>query len=116
MVDEYSLKGGLETEVSPESIKEKLRNLQEYMPDGDNLLYKFGEYIADKLSPNRIIPEGFYMAAELALNDLQEDGGENYPPFIYALIGMKIPEIAESVYSKEFGEDVKELYEEIREE
>jgi len=110
--------------ISMEPVKEKLRNLQKYMPEQQELVYEFGNYLADMLNPE-LVPFGFNMAAELALYDIQ--AGVNsftkepistrlagYPPQIYALLRNEIPDIAEAVCPEDFAKDVREVFEDIR--
>ena len=104
-------------------MKEKLRNLREHMPDQNDQIYSFGAYLADRLNPE-LVPEGFNMAAELALYDLQK--GVNgftgkpiqsrlvgYPPMIYGILRMQVPEIAKAVCPEDFAKGVIEFYEQV---
>ena len=70
----------LENAISMEPISEKLRNLKQYMPDQNDVVYKFGEFLAGRLNP-KLVPQGFVLAAKLALYDLQEgvDGFSGQP-------------------------------------
>jgi len=109
--------------ISTEPIKEKLRNLKEHMPDQQDVIYDFAEYLADRLNPE-LVPEGFNMAMELALYDLQQgvDGftGQpiqsrlvGYPAPIYALLRMQVPEIADAVCPEDFAQGVRKMYDEV---
>ena len=111
--------------ISMEPVKEKLRNLKDYMPKEDNILYDFGKYLADKLNP-QLIPAGFNLACELAIEDLRREGnyGEHgtvkvpmnltgYPPQLYSLLRMRIRDIAKAVCPSDFAEQVNKVYEEI---
>ena len=40
----------LEGAISTEPIKEKLRNLRQYMPNQKDTIYDFGAYLADRLN------------------------------------------------------------------
>ncbi len=113
----------LEGAISTESVKEKLRNLKQYMPDRHDAIYDFGAYLADRLNPE-LVPQGFNMAAELALYDLQTgiDGFTRqpirsrlvgYPPMSYGLLRMQVPEIAEAVCPEDFTKGVREFYEQV---
>ncbi len=109
--------------ISMEPVQEKLRNLREHMPDQQDVTYDFGAYLADRLNPE-LVPQGFNMAAELALYDLQKgvDGftGQpiqsrlvGYPSMIYGLLRMQVPQIAEAVCPEDFAKGVKEMYEQV---
>jgi len=65
------------------------------------------------------------MAAECALYDLQNgvDGftGQSirsrlvgYPPMIYELLKIQVPEIAEAVCPEDFAKGVREFYERVK--
>src|SRR3989344_4941338 len=60
----------LEEAISMIPVKEKLRDLEKYMPKSDDTIHDFGRYLADRLN-DRLVPEGFNLGAELALYDLQ---------------------------------------------
>lgn len=109
--------------ISMEEAKAKLRNLKEHLPDCDEVVWKFGAFLADRLNPE-LVPEGFSMAVTLALYDLEQgiDGysGEpirsslvGYPPQIYALLNMYVPEIAEAVLPEDFAAEVRQVYEDM---
>ena len=113
----------LEGAISTEPVKEKLRNLRQYMPDQQDVTYDFGAYLADMLNPE-LVPQGFNMAAELVLYDLQKgvDGFTRqpirsklvgYPLVIYGLLRMQVPEIAEAVCPEDFAKGVREFYEQV---
>lgn len=113
----------LETSISTELIKEKLRNLKGYMPREDDKLYRFGEYLADRLGPN-IFPHGFNISAERAIADLK-DGIDSFTkqpiknslvgmvPVYYTMLSRRIPDIADAVCPRDFAEEVREFYEEF---
>jgi len=111
--------------ISMEEAKKKLAGLEEFMPDSKDftLLYDFGRFLAEYLNP-KLVPIGFVMGCELALNDLQT--GVNgftrkpirgsligYPPGIYALLRMEIPRIAKAVFPEDFAKEVKAVFDEI---
>lgn len=110
---------GLENAISMEPIRAKLKNLREVMPNQEETLYTFGSYLADRLNPE-LVPAGFYMAAQIALYDLQTgvDGfsGEpiqsnlvGCPPQVYANLNRFVPQIAEAVCPPDFAEGVKKM-------
>lgn len=112
---------GLENAISMEPVKEKLRNLKEYMPGEDQTIYDFGEFLADRLN-SIVVPRGFYLATELALCDLRAGIGRfgrhqvksslvGYSPVIYDRIGIYIPNIAKAVCPEDFAERVKQISE-----
>lgn len=113
----------LEGAMSMEPVQEKLRNLPEHMPDQEQIVYDFGTFLADRLNPS-LVPQGFAMAAELALYDAQQgkDGftGQpvsgrlhGYPPQLYAVLRMSVPQIAEAVCPEDFAKGVKDFYEQV---
>ena len=110
--------------ISTEEIARKLRNLREIMPDEDGTLYQFGEFLADRLGTHPLAPRGFNMAAELCLYDLQQ--GVNgftgqpilsrlvgYPSQIYALLRMRVPDLADATCPEDFAKGVKDFYEQV---
>lgn len=99
-----------------DEVRERLSDLEQYLPDQHETTYEFARLLADRLN-NQLVPAGFNLAAELLLHDLQEgvDGfsGEpinsslaGQPEMIYALVRMRIPDITEAVCPKEFSEGV----------
>ncbi len=101
-------------------VREKLRNLQEYFPGQEEETYKFGSYLAERLDPG-LVPEGFGLAAHLALDGLErgidEDHGQpianelvGLPSEIYQRLFKQIPEIAEAVCSEEFAKRVRYFF------
>ena len=114
----------LEGMIPTEPIKEKLRNLRQYMPKRDDIIYEFGAYLADRLNPE-LVPEGFNMIVERALHDLQK--GTNgctgqpirnsrlvgNPPIMYGLLRTQIPDIAAAVCPEDFAKGVRECYEQV---
>lgn len=110
--------------ISMEPVKEKLRNLKDYMPGGEEFVYNFGKFLADRLNP-QLISSGFNVAAELALHDLEQgvdgfskqpirNGLEGYPSPVYAALRMQVPDIAKAVCPEEFAKGVKEFYEQVK--
>lgn len=111
--------------ISTDGMKEKLRNLKEYMPDQNEVVYAFADYLAGRLNPT-LVPAGFNIAAQLALYDLDKgvDGFtgkpilsrlSGYPTTIYAALGMRVPKIAEVVCPEDFAKSVRELHEKVDE-
>lgn len=113
----------LEKAISTEPIKEKLKNLEKYMPEEEDTIYRFGEFLADRLN-QQLNPLGFNMAAELTLYDLQRgiDGFSGqpirnslvgYPPMIYFLLRMRVPDIAKAVCPEDFAMEVENFQKEV---
>ncbi|HLC78322.1 MAG TPA: hypothetical protein VJH92_04310 [Candidatus Nanoarchaeia archaeon] len=105
------------------SIADRLRNLREYMPHEQQVVYDFGNYLAGRLNPS-LVPEGFNMAATLALYDLQKgvDGFTGkpinsslvgYPPQIYSILNIILPQIADAVCPKDFAGGVRAFSEDV---
>ena len=113
----------LDESISMEPVKEKLRNLHDYMPGQEDLTYRFGAYLAERLD-SELFPEGFNMAADLALYDLQKGvngfTGEpirsslvGYPSVIYSILRKQVPNIAKAVCPKDFASEVRDFYEKV---
>lgn len=111
--------------ISMEPMKEKLRNLKEYLPGEDNFMYNFGKYLADTLNPE-LIPEGFNLACELAIDALRKGGDYGSygkvkvppslvgcPSMLYSVLRMRIPAIAKAACPPEFAEEVNKVYKEV---
>ena len=108
--------------IAAQPIVEKLRNLRQYLPDQNEVVYDFGAFLAERLEkhPN-IIPVGFNVMAELGIYDLQRgiDGFTDkpitsrlvgYPSQIYTLFKMIVPDIAKATCPEDFAKEVKEMY------
>ena len=112
--------------VPMESVKERLKNLSQHMPNHSPITYDFGLFLADRLNP-RLVPRGFVMAVEFALYDL-EKGVDGFtkrpldgrltgcPSIFYHLLRMQTPQIAEAVCPEDFAREVKTIYESIQRE
>lgn len=110
-----------------EPVKAKLKRLGEFMPHADEVICGYASYLADHLNPE-LVPEGFNLAAELAIEDLRRGGDYGaqgrrpvpahlvgYPPMIYSLMRMQIPQIAEAVCPPEFAKEVTRVVGEVNE-
>jgi hypothetical protein len=116
-----------EQALSMTEAKEKLANLEGLIPGAPNpLIYDFGRFLAGYLNVE-LVPQGFVMACELALYDLQkgvsgytgkpiENRLVDYPPMIYSLLRMEVPNIAAAVLPADFAEGVKTFVEQVNEE
>ncbi len=89
------------------SIKQKLANIEKYLPGQTDLTYDFAHFLAER-SDESMVPGGFDMMAELAMADLQRgNDGYNgqplknklvgYPPTIYVQLRMVLPKIKKAV-------------------
>ena len=113
--------------ISTEPIKEKLRNLAELMPKEHEVLYHFGEYLAERLGSHpTLLPQGFNITAELALYDLQTgvDGYTGkpirshlvgYSSQIFNFLRMRVPDIADAVCPEDFSREVREFQDTVDE-
>lgn len=113
-----------EEAISMDEAKQKLARLEDHIPNATNeLVYGFGRFLADYLNP-QLVPMGFVMGCELAINDLQQGvngfTGEpiqgslvGYPPMIYGFLRIEIPTIAEAIFPEDFAASVKEHIEAI---
>jgi hypothetical protein len=106
-----------------DDAKKKLANLEEHMPGAiDPLVYEFARYLSEHLNP-QLVPMGFVMACELALSDLAtgkdgrgnpiRNGAVGYPPQIYGLLRLNIPQITDAVFPTAFADGVKNFLEEV---
>ncbi len=114
----------LDEVLSMEPVREKLRNLRQYMPDQEETVYRFGEFLAERLKNPELVPLGFCLEATLSLYDLQKgvDGYTGkpinsalvgYPQIVYNLLYSYIPAIAEAVCPEDFAKGVKQAFEQI---
>jgi hypothetical protein len=112
--------------IQTDEIKAKLRDLKAYLPERDDVTYKFGSYLAERLEGHpELLPMGFKMAAELALYDLEKgvNGFTSEPirsslvgyPMMYRLMSMEIPNIADAVCPPEFAKEVREFCDHVDE-
>ena len=115
---------GLEA-ISTEGMREKLENLRDYMPGEDKTIYEFGGFLASRLNQEELAPIGFNVTSELALYDLQagvdgfsqqpiRNGLVGYPTVIYAMLKMRIPDIAKAVCPEDFAREVWEVNEQTK--
>ena len=92
-------------------IKEKLANLEQYMPGQEETIYEFARFLSTRAN-DTLVPQGFDLMAALALYDLQngKDGYTDkpiqsklvgYPPQIYTLLQMYVPQMKEVIFGKE---------------
>ena len=113
----------LDDALSMEPIKEKLKTLNKYIPNQEDIIYIFGAYLADRLN-EELVPQGFYLAAKMVIDDLKRGKSEflgksipsklvGYPSQIYTILSMEIPRIAEAVCPPEFAEGVKRMDEAV---
>ena len=111
--------------ISMEDTKMKLRDLRNRLKKGvpSEHLEEFGRFLADYLNPE-LNPMGFVMGYLLAVGDLQKgingftqqpirNGCVGYPPIMYGLIQMSLPEVADAVLPYRFAEEVKNFYAEV---
>ena len=110
--------------LSMDEPKQKLVELETHLPDATNdQIYGFGRFLAERLNPE-LIPQGFVLVCELALQDLQAgvDGFTGrpiqsrlagYPPMIYALLRSEVATIAKAIFPEEFAKVVETFVEEM---
>ena len=102
--------------LQTEPVKEKLRNLQKYLPGQSPLVYEFGKYLADYLHPE-LYPEGFSLMCRTALQYIKQGKDFRDRPISKALVGHDpkiyerlentIPQIIDAVCPPEFARAVK---------
>jgi len=113
---------GLEDVLSTKDLQSNLDALPVRLPGQDQVVYEFGKYLGERIANQPDInPQGFYLAAQLALYDLQRgvDGFTNepivrhkltgYPSQIYDLLSSYITIIADATCHQEFAKGVKEM-------
>ncbi len=100
-------------------IRERLLNLRQHLPGQQQAIYDFAAHMANYTNAE-LVPQGFAMAAALALYDLQE-GSNGFtgkpitgslvgqPALVYRLIEMMVPNIAKAIFPAEFAGGVKEM-------
>ena len=100
-----------------DEAKEKLRELNKYLPMEQDLTYEFGRLLSEYLNP-QLVPEGFVLGCYLLINDLQKgvDGFTQdpirsslvgMPPIVYNMLIWDISRIAEVIFPEEFASEVK---------
>ncbi|MDP4000733.1 MAG: hypothetical protein Q8P83_00610 [bacterium] len=103
--------GDSSPEKESAGIKEKLANLEQYMPGQEETIYEFARFLSTR-ADDTLVPQGFDLMAALALYDLQngKDGFTGkpiqgkligYPPQIYTLLQMYVPQMKEIIFGKE---------------
>ncbi len=121
----------LEGAISTESVKERLRNLEEYMPGANGTVRLFAKYLAERLG-QEVTPRGFRDTADVALADLQQKRmieGTRFSGRIdlqyadlaggdfryYDILGGSVPEIARATCPTDFADMVDQSYRVSRE-
>lgn len=107
--------------LETKDVKEKLMNIEQYLPDGLHIpeAYTFARLIADYLPDDEVTPSGFYHAAAIsalgAITRGVNKNGEVIANRIYPddtmrqkLLLLDISKIAASVCPKMFSDSVKE--------
>ena len=111
--------------ISPNNqvIRERLLNLEKYLPRQQSLIYSFAEYLASRINPD-IVAEGFVLGAQLALYDIKQgvDGctGQKLtgiligqPQMIYNILHMFIPAIARAIFPNDFASRVNKFMDDV---
>lgn len=109
--------------LSMQDAKRKLAKLEKHMPGASPQVCEFGRYLRNHLNPE-LVPQGFALACELALYDLQEgvDGFKGEPinndlvgqhPAIFADVRGKFTDIASALFPAEFAAGVKSFFSEV---
>ena len=106
-------------------VKTKLLDLKQYMPEEPDIIYEFGRFLAGRLNP-RLTPEGFNLALELAMYDIQT-GTEGYtgkpithaltgyPSTVYVGLRLNLTNIAKAVLPEEFYKKFEEVRKKVDE-
>jgi len=101
---------------------DKLRQLAEFLPAGNPVLYEFSTLLADRLDrldQRKITPLSFVFTASLLVEDLKRgiDGftGQpiGYPQEGYRLLESHIPTIARAIYPSDFADHVDSIFQEF---
>ncbi|MEI7792238.1 MAG: hypothetical protein WCI57_01995 [Candidatus Berkelbacteria bacterium] len=104
--------------ISTDEAKQKLRNLAQYIPNQEEILYDFGRLLADRLNPE-LYPIGFVMTYATTLHDMETgisdvDGKPiqsqyvGCRPVAYAVLSSLIGGIASAIFPEEFAKEVIE--------
>ncbi|MBI4440534.1 hypothetical protein HY639_00035 [Candidatus Woesearchaeota archaeon] len=102
-----------------EETQKRLRNLRQTLPREHDFVHDFGEYLADKVN-NISNPEMFCLQVELALAELRrgyDRQGQQLqtnlvgqPQPIYGMLRLRVPVIADAVFSSDYAARVREFY------
>src|SRR3990167_3651197 len=97
---------------------EKLKRVQEFSTQPfDSRVATFAKFLATRLNGGDIVPLGFMMAASLALYDVEKGesgftgeplttGLEHQDPYVYTLISLNVPALAQASFPKPFADEV----------
>jgi|SRR3989344_1483850 len=113
-----------EQALSMDEPKQKLRELEKYMPNAVETVHAFGRFLVERLN-SQLVPMGFVVGCHLAIHDLEtgvdgftgkpiRNGLVGYPPMIYALLGMEIPAIAKAIFPADFAAKIEAFVEEVQ--
>jgi len=104
---------------------DKLRQLAEFLPEANPVLYEFSTLLANCLDQSRkITPLAFVFTASLLVKDLERgiDGFTGkpirsklvgYPQEGYRLLEIQIPTIARAIYPADFADNVDSIFQEF---
>jgi hypothetical protein len=106
-------------------IRDRLMRLREYLPNQQELVYKFAEYMATHTNAE-LVPQGFVLVAVLALYDVQKGIDSRtgkpivgsiacQPAMVYRIIEMMIPTIAKVIFPADFAGVVRTTMDNVHE-
>jgi hypothetical protein len=106
--------------VQTDSIKERLKNLEKYLPGQTSIIYDFAKYFAEHV-PENMSPITFNMQYQAVVGDLSKNidadhkhaippSLHNRPHEFYRALPMLMASIAQAVCEKEFAEQVDAVY------
>jgi hypothetical protein len=112
------------TAIDTTEIKEKLANLEQYMPEMDKTIYTFAKYLGERLN-DHLFPEGMNLQLELVMCDLAKGvdmHGKPTPhsisqlpsPF-YSILRMYSESIIDVVAPGYFAREFKQVYKDTHE-
>ncbi len=110
--------------VSTDEIREKLMNIEEYMPQLPNVVVEFANYLADHLNP-KLVPAGFALSYAYGIVSLYRGKHGNGQPIHHKLAKMPrgeyikiknyFDEIVDVVAEPEFASEAKKEFQTLQE-
>jgi len=107
--------------IPTEPVKEKLRDLRKYIPDAEDLVVEFAQYLADQLGTGDLYPFGFAFRYDYDVKSLyhgRHGGGQPINHKLarmlwknYALILSYFSRIVDVVLPPKFASKTKRIFE-----
>ncbi len=118
------------TPLEMKEVIEKLRNLKQYLPDEEDVVYEFAILLAQRLEKYhpKVNPAGFNIAVETLFYDLKR-GKDSYlnneplksnlvghSPHFYPILKWSVKNIVRAICPEDFAKGYEFVVEEVREE